>query len=193
MMKVLFDALGCDKNLSDSEHMLKLLYEAGFEFTDDENEAEIAVVNTCCFISDAKKESIDEIIRLGALKKTGKLKLLVAAGCLAERYRDSFLEELPEVDCLVGVTAWDKIADVIKKALEEKNPQEQFQPKDRLTLSEGRVLTTGGYFAYLKIAEGCDKHCTYCVIPSVRGPFRSVPMEELVREAEKLAFDGVRS
>ena len=191
-MKILFDALGCDKNLSDSEHMLKLLHNAGYEFTDDEAEADIAVVNTCCFIGDAKKESIDEIIRLGELKKTGKLKLLVAAGCLAERYKDAFQKELPEVDCLVGISSWDRIADVISDALSKGTHQELFSSKERQCLSEGRILTGGGYYAYLKIAEGCDKHCTYCVIPGVRGPYRSVPMEQLLQEAKSLAEGGVR-
>ena len=191
-MKILFDTLGCDKNLSDSEHMLKLLYEAGYEFTDDEAVADIAVVNTCCFIGDAKKESINEIIRLGALKKTGKLKLLVAAGCLAERYRESFLKELPEVDCLVGISSWDRIAEVISDTLENHTHHEFFLPKDRLCITDGRILTSGGYYAFLKIAEGCDKHCTYCVIPGVRGPYRSVPMEQLLSEAETLAEGGVR-
>ena len=191
-MKILFDALGCDKNLSDSEHMLKLLHNAGFEFTDDESEADIAVVNTCCFIGDAKKESINEIIRLGALKKTGRLKLLVAAGCLAERYKDSFPAELPEVDCLVGISSWDQIAEVITEALKTRTHQELFLPKERLCLPEGRVLTGGGHYAFLKIAEGCDKHCTYCVIPGVRGPYRSVPMELLIKEAETLVEGGVR-
>ena len=191
-MKILFDALGCDKNLSDSEHMLKLLYEAGYEFTDDEEEADIAVVNTCCFIGDAKKESIDEIIRLGALKKNGKLKLLAVTGCLSERYRESFFEELPEVDCMIGISAWDRIAEVITEALRDQEKKELFQPKERLVTSKGRILTGGGHYAFLKIAEGCDKRCTYCVIPGVRGPYRSLPMETLLEEARTLCENGVR-
>ncbi len=191
-MKILFDSLGCDKNLSDSEHMLKLLRDAGYEFTDDENEADIAVVNTCCFINDAKKESINEIIRLGALKNNGRLKILAAAGCLAERYRDSFHDELPEVDCVIGISAWDRIADVLSEALQKKGYHEMFLAKDRLCTADGRILTSGGHYAYLKIAEGCGKFCTYCVIPGVRGPYRSVPVEDLIREAAVLAEGGVK-
>ncbi|MBQ6550289.1 MAG: 30S ribosomal protein S12 methylthiotransferase RimO [Lachnospiraceae bacterium] len=191
-MKIFFDTLGCDKNLSDSEHMLRLLYEDGFQFTDDEEDADIAVVNTCCFINDAKKESIDEILRLGKLKENGKLKLLVATGCLSERFRDSFLSLLPEVDCILGVTAWDRISEVIRDALRDGEKHEEFSDKNRLVAPEGRILTGGGYYAYLKIAEGCNKRCTYCVIPGVRGNYRSVPMESLLAEAKTLIDNGVR-
>ena len=191
-MKILFVSLGCDKNLVDSEVMLGLLSRAGYEFTDDESEAEVIVVNTCCFIGDAKEESINTILEMAAQKETGKCKVLIVSGCLAQRYKDEVLKEIPEVDGILGTASCDKIVEVVEETLKGKKGQE-FENIDLLKPRDGgRIVTTGGHYAYLKIAEGCDKHCTYCVIPSVRGKYRSVPMEELVKEARELAEGGVR-
>ena len=192
--KVLFVSLGCDKNLVDTEKMLGILSQRGYEFTDEAAEAEVIVVNSCCFIGDAKEESIQNIIEMAQYRKTGKLQALVVTGCLAERYRDEVLKELPEVDAVVGISAWHTIADVLDEVFAKKGEKVQsFLPKDKLQSdSTRRMLTTGGHYAYLKIAEGCNKHCTYCIIPSIRGPYRSVPMERLVKEAEELAERGVR-
>ena len=191
-MKILFVSLGCDKNLVDSEVMLGLLSRAGYEFTDDETEAEVIVVNTCCFIGDAKEESINTILEMAAQKETGKCKVLIVSGCLAQRYKDEVLKEIPEVDGILGTASCDKIVEVVEETLKGKKGQE-FENIDLLKARDGgRIVTTGGHYAYLKIAEGCDKHCTYCVIPSVRGRYRSVPMEELVKEARELAEGGVR-
>ncbi|MCI6173180.1 MAG: 30S ribosomal protein S12 methylthiotransferase RimO [Clostridiales bacterium] len=192
-MKLFMVSLGCDKNLVDSERMLSLLADHGFELTDDENEAEVAVVNTCCFIDEAKKESIDQIFELANLKKTACLRVLVAAGCMAQRYRDEILQEIPEIDATVGTTGLDGIADAVDAALRgQKNAHISDISKDPPLRPGRRVLTTGGHFAYLKIAEGCDKHCTYCAIPSFRGAYRSFPMEDLITEAEEIASRGVR-
>lgn len=193
-MKLLLVSLGCDKNLSDSEHMTAILCGAGYELTDDENEADVIVVNTCCFIHDAKQESIDTILEMARLKDN-KLKALIVCGCLAERYRDEITSEIPEVDACIGTTAWDDIADVIAKVLSENHGTSlhNYEPTDRLPeTSGGRVITTPGHYEYLKVAEGCNKFCTYCIIPKLRGPYRSVPMEELVKEAEDLANKGVK-
>ncbi|MBQ6679749.1 MAG: 30S ribosomal protein S12 methylthiotransferase RimO [Lachnospiraceae bacterium] len=190
-MKLFFLSLGCDKNLSDSEHMLKLIADAGFELTDDEAEADIAVINSCSFIGDAKKESIAEILRLASYKKKGRLKVLIVAVCLSERYGDQFEELLPEVDGILGTASWDRIVSVIEDALSGKRPKALLQ-KDRLPDLRERILTTGGHYAYLKIAEGCDKACTYCIIPYLRGPYRSIPEEALLEEAETLVNGGVR-
>ncbi len=190
-MKILFVSLGCDKNLVDSEMMMGLLKEHGYEFTDDENEADIAVVNTCGFITSAKEESINTILSLAEHKKD-RLKLLVAAGCLAERYKDEILAEMPEIDAIVGTTAFDEICNVIDNALGGKCAGE-FKDINRMCRPDaGRVITTGGYYSYLKIAEGCDKRCTYCSIPLFKGRYRSVPMEKLVEEASYLAHNGVK-
>jgi ribosomal protein S12 methylthiotransferase len=191
-MKIMFVSLGCDKNLVDTENMLGILRENGFEFTDDEYEAEVIAVNTCCFINDAKQESINTILEMAELKKTGKCKVLIAAGCLAHRYKDEIIKEIPEVDAFVGTTSYDKIADVINAVLEGRT-YNCVESADRLPkLTNRRIMTTGGYYEYLKIAEGCDKHCTYCVIPSIRGSYRSYPMEELVSQAEYLAEQGTK-
>ncbi|SKB89971.1 ribosomal protein S12 methylthiotransferase [Lachnospiraceae bacterium] len=191
-MKIFFISLGCDKNLVDSEQMIALLRDKGYEFTDDENDADVAVINSCCFVGDAKQESIDTIIETAELKKTGKLKCLVVAGCLAQRYADEIHSELPEVDAIVGTTSFDKITDVVDSVLEGKG----YDIRDdinRLAFPKvERSITTEGDYEYLKIAEGCDKRCTYCVIPYVRGSFRSIPMEDLVRDAEELAEKGVK-
>lgn len=191
-MKILFISLGCDKNLVDTEDMLGLLQQKGYTFTDDENECEIAVVNTCCFIGDAKEESINTLLEMAELKKTGQLKVLVAAGCLAQRYREEIQQEIPEVDAIVGTTAITQIADAIEQVLAGRTAQ-MFQEIDALPATDtGRVLTTGGHYAYLKIAEGCNKRCSYCIIPKVRGSYRSVPMEALLKEARELADQGVK-
>lgn len=191
-MKLIFISLGCDKNLVDTEMMLGLLRDEGYTFTDDEKEAEIAIVNTCCFIGDAKEESINTLLELAELKKEGSLKVLIAAGCLAQRYRQEILEEIPEVDALVGTMAIDEIVQAVKEALAGKKCEHYRDIDAEPVYGKKRIVTTGGHYAYLKIAEGCDKHCTYCVIPKVRGSYRSVPMESLVKEAEELAAAGVR-
>lgn len=191
-MKILFVSLGCDKNLVDSERMLGSLTGAGYEFTDDETEAEVIVVNTCCFIGDAKEESINTLLEMAKQKETGKCRVLIAAGCLAQRYKDEVIKEIPEVDGILGTTSYDRIVQVVEDTLGGKTDAE-FEDINILHEKEARrVLTTGGHYAYLKIAEGCNKHCTYCVIPSVRGKYRSVPMEALVEEAKELASGGVR-
>ena len=185
-------SLGCDKNRVDSEMMLGTLLRAGFELTEDEEEAEAVVVNTCCFIDDAKKESIETLLAMAALKETARVKILIAAGCLAVRYKDEILKEIPEVDAVVGVTAEDKIADVLKEAADGIRSVRTRGISDDPRWDGRRVLATGSVTSYLKIAEGCDKHCTYCVIPSVRGRYRSVPMEALLEEAAYLASSGVK-
>lgn len=191
-MKLLFVSLGCDKNLVDSEVMLGLIRDRGWEITDDETEAEAIVVNTCCFIHDAKEESINTLIEMGELKKTGKAKVLIAAGCLAQRYHNEIKEELPEVDAVIGTTAYEHIVEAVESAWEGKG-YERLEALDYLPKNEAvRLNTTGGHYAYLKIAEGCDKHCTYCIIPKIRGNFRSVPMEKLLEEASYLVRGGVK-
>ena len=192
MMKILFISLGCDKNLVDSEVMLGLLAEKGYGFTDDETQADIIVVNTCCFIGDAKEESVNTILEMAEWKNKGKLKGLIVAGCLAERYREEILKEIPEVDAVVGTASYDRIAEVIEQAAAGEQKL-LYGNTDRLVMTEtGRILTTGGHYAHLKIAEGCDKHCTYCIIPKLRGRYRSFPMEKLVKEAQELADQGVK-
>lgn len=190
-MNILFVSLGCDKNLVDTEMMLGALREKGYSFTDDEAQADIAVVNTCCFIGDAKEESIDTLLELGKLKKEGRLKCLIAAGCLAQRYRREIRGEIPEIDALVGTMAIEEIAAAVEEALAGKGGDHYRDINAPLCVGS-RVVTTGGHFAYLKIAEGCSKRCTYCVIPKVRGDYRSVPEEKLVAQAEKLAEGGVK-
>lgn len=191
-MNVLFISLGCDKNLVDSEVMIGLLADRGYQMTDDETRADVIVINTCCFIHDAKEESIQTILEMAEYKKTGTLKALIVTGCLAQRYQEEILEEIPEVDEVLGTTSYDKIVDAIQEALEGKSGV-RIEDIDALPLPDTkRLVTTGGHFAYLKIAEGCDKHCTYCIIPKIRGNYRSVPMERLVKEARDLAKDGVK-
>ncbi len=191
-MKVLFISLGCDKNLVDSEYMIGFLTSAGYELTDDEMEADIIVVNTCGFILDAQEESIQTIIDMAALKDEGKLKKLIVTGCLAQRYQHEILKEIPEVDIVLGTNSYDKIIEAITKSETEKaityfEPL-NFIPKHNVK----RRLSTPGHYAHLKIAEGCNKMCSYCAIPSMRGPFRSIPMEELVEQAKDLAQQGVK-
>lgn len=191
-MNVLFVSLGCDKNLVDSEVMLGLLRDKGYSLTNEEAQADIIVINTCCFIHDAKEESIQTILEMAEYKQAGRLKVLLVTGCLAQRYQSEILAEIPEVDAVLGTTATDKIVEAIENALEGQQV-EQYADLQALPLPEtNRVNTTGGYYSYLKIAEGCDKHCTYCIIPSLRGKFRSIPMERLVKEAQFLAEGGVR-
>ncbi len=191
-MKILFISLGCDKNLTDTEVMLGLLASKGYEMTNDETEADIIVINTCCFIHDAKEESIQNILEMAEYKKTGKLKALIVTGCLAQRYRQEILDEIPEVDVVLGTTAYDKILEAVKEALEGHVSVTMESLEKLPEVKTKRQITTGGHFAYLKIAEGCDKHCTYCIIPKIRGRFRSVPMERLLAEAQELAEQGVK-
>lgn len=191
-MKVLFISLGCDKNLVDSEEMLGLLASKGYMITDDETEADIIVVNTCCFIHDAKEESIQTILEMGKYRTEGSCKALVVTGCLAERYRDEILKEIPEVDAVLGTSSYDEIVTAIENVL-EGNKYEEYYDLTRLPdIEANRIITTGGHYGYLKIAEGCNKHCTYCIIPKIRGNYRSVPMEKLIRQAEYLASQGVK-
>lgn len=193
-MKIMFVSLGCDKNLVDSEMMIGMLAEQGYSFTDDETQAELVVVNTCCFINDAKEESINTLLEMAELKKSRALKALVAAGCLAQRYREEIQKEIPEVDVIIGTTAIGEIVKAVEEVLGEQDGRTNHYRDINAEPVYGkkRVVTTGGHFAYLKIAEGCDKHCTYCIIPKVRGNYRSVPMESLVEEAEGLAEEGVK-
>lgn len=191
-MKILFISLGCDKNLVDTEVMLGMLASRGYEMTNDEQEADIIVINTCCFIHDAKEESIQNILEMAEYKKNGSAKALIVTGCMAERYRQEILDEIPEVDEVLGTTAYDRILDAVDAALAGQH-EVMTADLDALPLPETkRLVTTGGDFAYLKIAEGCDKHCTYCIIPKIRGNFRSVPMERLLKEAQDLAEQGVK-
>ena len=192
-MKLLFISLGCDKNLVDSEYMLGFLKQAGIQFTDDETEADIIIVNTCGFINDAKEESINTILEMAEQKEKGNLKALIVTGCLAQRYKEEIIKEIPEVDAVLGTTAYDEIADVISSVLDGESHCIIMKDLKRLVKgSKERMVTTGGHYAHLKIAEGCDKHCTYCIIPKIRGDYRSVPMEELIEEAKRLAESGVK-
>ncbi len=192
MRKVLFISLGCDKNLADSEEMLGMLVEKGYEITNEEKEADVIVINTCAFIHDAKEESVNSILEMAQYKETGKLKALLVTGCLAQRYQKEITEEIPEVDAVLGTGSWDELTQALDKVFEGEKYLD-FQSIDRLPQAEGkRVITTGGHYDYLKIAEGCDKCCTYCIIPKLRGKYRSIPMEKLVAQAEYLASQGVR-
>ncbi len=190
-MKILFVSLGCDKNLVDSETMLGILGSRGYTFTDDETEADVIVVNTCCFINDAKEESINTILQMAEYRKTGPCKALIVAGCLAQRYKEEITREIEEVDAVLGTASYENIAEAIEEALGGQHPM-IMDPLDVPVHTGKRMLTTGGHYAYLKIAEGCDKHCTYCIIPKVRGAYRSVPMEELIDQARELAEQGVK-
>ena len=191
-MKLLFISLGCDKNLVDSEFMIGMLTKEGITLTDDENEADIIIINSCCFINDAKEESINTILEMADCKKNGKCKSLIVKGCLSQRYQEEIFKEIPEVDAILGTNSYDAIYEAVKATLEKQN-YSNFQTLQGLPrLEYSRVLTTGGHFAYLKISEGCNKNCTYCVIPSIRGRYRSVPMEDLIGQAKKLVEDGVK-
>lgn len=191
-MNIFFISLGCDKNLVDSENMLGILHDNGYTITDYENDADIIIINTCCFIHDAKEESIETILEMAKHKETGRLKALIVTGCLAERYKDEILNEIPEVDALLGTSAISEIISVIEKVLNGNKYTCFTDINNQPVLKSKRILSTGSYYSYLKIAEGCDKHCTYCIIPKVRGNFRSRPMEELVEEAAYLAENGVK-
>lgn len=192
MKKILFISLGCDKNLVDTEYMLGILGENGYSFTDDETEADIIIINTCCFINDAKEESINTILEMAEYKEQGSCKALLVTGCLAQRYQKEIEEEIPQVDAILGTNSYDAIAEAVKQVLEGKT-YENFKTLEGLpNVRAKRTLTTGGHYAHLKIAEGCNKHCTYCIIPKIRGNYRSVPMEELIASAKELAAQGVR-
>ena len=191
-MNLLFISLGCDKNLVDSEVMLGLVDEKGYKIVDSEEDADVIVINTCCFIHDAKEESIQTLLEMAEYKKEGRLKALIVTGCLAQRYQKEIMEEIPEVDAVLGTTSYHKIVETIEEAL-AGNGHLELDDIDALPLVDTkRLVTTGGHFAYLKIAEGCDKHCTYCIIPKLRGSYRSVPMERLIKEAQDLAEQGVK-
>ena len=192
-MKLLCISLGCDKNLVDTEMMLGLLNKDGYTFTDDEYEADVIVINTCCFIGDAKEESVNTILEMAQMKEVGKCKALIVTGCLAQRYKQEIIDEILEVDGILGTTTYDEISHVLAEALGGREHVQCFHDLDLIPeVKTERVITTGGHYAFLKIAEGCDKHCTYCIIPSLRGNFRSVPMERLVSEAQSLADQGVK-
>ena len=197
-MKLLFISLGCDKNLVDSENMLGLLKEAGstetegFEITDDEHVADVIIINSCCFINDAKEESINTILEMAEHKKDGNLKALIVTGCLAQRYKEEIKKEIPEVDAILGTNSYEDIINAVYQAL-QGNFYQNFKPLFGLPkIQSRRMVTTGGHFAYLKIAEGCNKRCTYCIIPYIRGNYRSVPMEELIQQARELVDGGAK-
>ena len=191
-MKILFISLGCDKNLSDSEEMLGLLTANGHEIVDSEEEADAIVINTCCFIHDAKEESVNTILEMAEYKKSGTCKALIVTGCMAQRYKEEITQEIPEVDAVLGTTSYGDIVKALNE-VQAGNVFQEFRDINELPEDCGhRVITTGGHFGYLKIAEGCDKHCTYCIIPSLRGKFRSVPEERLLKQAEYMASQGVR-
>ncbi|RHA49925.1 MULTISPECIES: 30S ribosomal protein S12 methylthiotransferase RimO [Blautia] len=191
-MKILFISLGCDKNLADSEEMLGLLTANGHEIVDSEEEADAIVINTCCFIHDAKEESVNTILEMAEYKKSGTCKALIVAGCMAQRYKEEIAQEIPEVDAVLGTTSYGDIVKALNE-VQAGNVFQEFRDINELPEDCGhRVITTGGHFGYLKIAEGCDKHCTYCIIPSLRGKFRSVPEERLLKQAEYMASQGVR-
>ena len=209
MKNVLFVSLGCDKNIVDSEKMLGLLNEAGYRVAQEESEADAIVVNTCCFIHDAKEESVETILEMAEWKKKGRLKALIVTGCMAQRYQDEIQQEIPEVDAVIGTTGYTEIVPILDEILAEAEASQKEaaveEPKEKsfvnccpsidllpASLADKRVVTTGGYTAYLKIAEGCNKRCTYCIIPYIRGHYRSFPMEDLLEEARKLAEGGVK-
>ncbi len=191
-MKLFFVSLGCDKNLVDSEFMIGTLLEEGITMTDDESAADIIIVNTCCFINDAKEESVNTILEMAEYKKNGICRALLVTGCLAQRYQKEIREEIPEVDAVLGTNSYDDIAHALHTVL-DGSKYENFHTLEGLpSVKSRRSITTGGHFAYLKIAEGCSKHCTYCIIPAIRGAYRSVPMEELLSQAAQLAAAGVK-
>nr|WP_295266111.1 30S ribosomal protein S12 methylthiotransferase RimO [uncultured Blautia sp.] len=191
-MKILFISLGCDKNLADSEEMLGLLTANGHKIVDSEEEADAIVINTCCFIHDAKEESVNTILEMAEYKKSGTCKALIVTGCMAQRYKEEITQEIPEVDAVLGTTSYGDIVKALNE-VQTGNVFQEFRDINELPEDCGhRVITTGGHFGYLKIAEGCDKHCTYCIIPSLRGKFRSVPEERLLKQAEYMASQGVK-
>ncbi len=191
MSKVSLVSLGCSKNLVDAEEMLGILEENGFEIADSEADADIMIVNTCAFIDAAKQESIDCILEHIEYKKKDAERILVVTGCMSQRYKEEIIKEIPEVDIVVGTNEYDKIAEILKNHISGANEihcSEQYMPCKSLD----RVVTTPGYMAYLKIAEGCDNNCTYCVIPSIRGKYRSRTIEDIVAEARQLVDNGAR-
>lgn len=191
-MRILFISLGCDKNLTNSEEMLALLTGSGHEIVDAEEDAEIIVINTCCFIHDAKEESIENILEMAEYKKAGTCKILIVTGCMAQRYKEEIIQEIPEVDAVLGTSSYRDILKAVDEACAGRH-FEEYRDINELPEDSGRpILTTGGHYGYLKIAEGCDKHCTYCIIPSLRGKFRSVPEERLLAQAEYMAEQGVK-
>lgn len=191
-MKLLFISLGCDKNLVDSEYMIGILTDHGISLTDDETEADIIIINSCCFIGDAKEESINTILEMTQQKKTGCCKSLIVTGCLTQRYQDEVKKEIPEVDAILGTNSYDSIWEAVQETLQDHFYKNFHTLSGLPRIDTKRAVTTGGHYAYLKIAEGCNKNCTYCVIPAVRGRYRSVPIEELVASAKQLAADGVK-
>nr|WP_308499105.1 30S ribosomal protein S12 methylthiotransferase RimO [uncultured Agathobacter sp.] len=191
-MKLLFISLGCDKNLVDSEYMIGMLANDGIEMTDDETQADIIIVNSCCFIGDAKEESINTILEMAQYKETGKCKSLIVTGCLAQRYKDEIFKEIPEVDAILGTNSYDTIVEAVHETLEKHRYSNLHTLEGLPSIKTKRIVTTGGHFAYLKIAEGCNKNCTYCVIPSVRGRYRSVRMEDLIEQAKSLVEQGAK-
>ena len=197
-IKLFCVSLGCDKNLVDTEKMLGVAGGLGVSFTDDETEADAILINTCCFIGDAKEESVNTILEMARYKEEGKCRALIVAGCLAQRYKQEIIDEIPEVDAILGTTSYEEIGNVLTRLFgEEKEKKEEHiscfhDLKELPETAKKRVMTTGGHYAFLKIAEGCDKRCSYCIIPYLRGPYRSVPMEQLLAEARELAENGVR-
>ena len=193
-MKLLCISLGCDKNLVDAERMLGSLSQDGYTFTDDEQEADVILVNTCCFINDAKEESVNTILEMAEYKKSGTCKALLVSGCMAQRYKEEILQEVPEVDGILGTTSYDEVSKVLAKALKGERVSDfhDLSELPETKMRSKRLVTTGGHYAFLKISEGCNKRCTYCIIPSLRGPYRSVPMEQLLAEAKELADQGVK-
>ena len=189
--KVGIISLGCAKNRVDAEMLLYRIRKAGFKLCEDVAMADVAIINTCGFIESAKQESIEEILELSELKKEGKIKAIIVTGCLAERYKDEVMKEIPEADAVVGIGANEDIAQIITEVLEGKK-QQCFPDKLLLPLEGGRIQSTPYYYAYLKISEGCDNHCTYCAIPMIRGKFRSRKMEDILEEAKWLAEKGVK-
>ena len=190
--KLLFISLGCDKNLVDSEFMIGMLTAEGVVLCDDETEADIIIINSCCFINDAKEESINTILEMAEYKKAGNCKALIVTGCLSQRYQDEIKEEIPEVDAILGTNSYDAICEAVKEAFAQNYYKNVATLEGLPKLTNRRTVTTGGHFAYLKIAEGCNKNCTYCIIPSIRGRYRSVPMEDLVVQAKELVENGVK-
>lgn len=193
-MKILFISLGCDKNLVDTEEMLGTLQKNGnISFTDNEEEADVIIINTCCFVNDAKEESINTILDMARYRTEGKCSSLIVAGCLAQRYKDEIIKEIPEVDAVIGTASTEAILNIVEELQKENKKIELYDSLDKpVTADKKRILTTGGHYAFLKIAEGCNKCCSYCIIPSIRGSYRSVPVEQLVKKAEELVQAGVK-
>lgn len=192
MLKIALESLGCSKNLMDAEIMIGILKEKGYQFIEDFEEADIIIVNTCGFIRDAKQESIDTIVELSQLKEQGKLKYLIVTGCLAQRYSDELLEEIPEIDAIVGTGNFMNISEIIDRLENEKNVTEIGNIEFAFDETLPRYVTTPEHMAYLKIGEGCSNHCTYCIIPKLRGKYRSRKIEDIVKEAKELAENGVK-